>query len=375
MTPRVAIVLTLIAGLGCAPSPVPTAPPAAVELPEQTTPVVPTPPIAATTSDPLKTRIETAIDLARSRDLLTTNAFWTVFHGVLAFGPGLALRTPDAEEYVPALDYILSGRNDLGRIRGLGFIPTESGLDVQMGPTFIGQGHQDQFVAICAQWDLAPDQPVIVHGKAYTIMDFVREIQAHARLGQELSWSIIAISHYVGTDASWTNRAGEKLTFDDLVRSELDATIDKAACGGTHRLYGLTLALNEHRRRGGKMTPLWKEVDAKVREHIALARQYQGADGNFSTNYFRGPGTTADAKDRMNSSGHTLEWLSIALTDEQLQEPWMQDAAGAMALMFLEYQSQPMESGALYHALHGLTIYYDRVYGFERFKSAVPASK
>ena len=29
----------------------------------------------------------------------------------------------------------------------------------------------------------------------------------------------------------------------------------------------------------------------------------------------------------MNTTGHIFEWLALALSDEEIKKPWMQDAA------------------------------------------------
>jgi hypothetical protein len=319
--------------------------------------------------DSLKSRLELAIEHVRSRQLYTTNAFWTIFHGILGLGPGLAIVEPRSGTKVNALDYIFGGNFELGEIRGMRFIPTEAGLDVQTGPQFVGQGHQDQFIAEIAQWNTPIDKKVIVHGREYTLMDFVREIQAHVRTeGQELSWAIVAIGQYLGTDVVWKNRQGETVHYEDVVRFEKDASVTEAACGGTHRLFGLTWALHLHLRAGGELTGIWKEVSDHLDRHVALAKEYQNPDGSFSSNYFRGKGSTTDPKDRLGSSGHTLEWLAATLTDEQLREPWMRDGAHAVAMMILDIQSAEMESGALYHATHGLILYYARTFGWDKFR-------
>ena len=49
-----------------------------------------------------------------------------------------------------------------------------------------------------------------------------------AQLNQELSWAIVIIGEYLGTDIAWTNGFGEKLHFEDLVRYELDANVEGA---------------------------------------------------------------------------------------------------------------------------------------------------
>lgn len=316
-------------------------------------------PIAADPDD-LRSRIDRAVDNVRCRDLLATHGFWTVFHGVLGLGPDATLRDLWGRR-VRAIDYVFDG----GELRGLRFLPTRHGLDVQMGPTFVGQGHQDQFVAEMAQWGVPADRRVRVAGKEYRFLDFVRhsQMRASVRADQELSWAVVAVGQYLGTDAEWVNEAGERLRFEDLVRYELDAPVEAAACGGTHRLFGLSWAYQLHRGRGGWEAGAWAEVPAKVTKYRDLARQYQNPDGTFSTAYFHGWGDAADPQLRVSTTGHTLEWLALALADDELRRPWVRDAARALADLLIERRDEPVEAGPLYHAVHGLLIYRTRVYG------------
>jgi hypothetical protein len=304
-------------------------------------------------------RVEAAIRNVRERDLLTTNGFWTVFHGILGLGPATTLLNPETGQKINALDFIRNG----GEVRGLQFIPTKWGLDVKLGPQMVGQGHQDQFIAEMAQWGMPADRPFVVFGKDYTFMDFVRHAQMRARVteNQELSWAVIIVAQYLGTNAAWTNGYGEKLHLEDLVRYELDASVEEAACGGTHRLFGLSWAGHLHLREGGKAKGVWKEVADKAAKYRDLAKKYQNSDGTFSTNFFRGPGSAVDKQLRINTTGHTLEWLALALSDAELKEQWVEDAAGALSLIILDLQDQPIDGGSLYHAVHGLLIYYARV--------------
>lgn len=41
-------------------------------------------------------------------------------------------------------------------------------------------------------------------------------------------------------------------------------------------------------------------------------------------------------------------------------------------MIFMDIQDQPMEGGTLYHAVHGLIIYYARVYGVEKLGGHIP---
>jgi hypothetical protein len=325
-------------------------------------------------ANPLQARIESALQQVRDRDLHTTNSFWTIFHGILGVGPETAtLLDPLTNQRTNAIKYIRDG----GEIRGLEFIPTKDGLDVRTGPQFVGQGHQDQFVAEMAQWGMKANTPFLVHGKEYRFADFINHTRMRARVSQnqELSWAIIILGQYLGTDLHWTNGFGEELQFEDIVRYELDQPVDSAACGGTHRLFGLTWVYHLHLRRGGPKIGVWKDVAAKLADYEDRARRFRNADGSFSTRYLAGPDNTRDPQVRIGTTGHVLEWLSLALPDARLHEPWVQEAANALALMILDGQSTSIESGALYHAAHGLRLYHDRMFPLptsEKHESIVP---
>jgi hypothetical protein len=309
----------------------------------------------------LKERVDAALANVHQRDLRIDNSFWTVFHGLLGMGHEITLYDPLTQKRVNAIDYIAGG----GAIRGMEFIPTKDGLDVRTGPQFVGQGHQDQFIAEMGQWGMPADKTFLVYGKEYTFLDFARHTKMRARVtdNQELSWAICVIAQYFGTDISWTNAFGEELRFEDIVRYELDQPIDGAACGGTHRLFGLTWAYHLHLEKGGKTEGVWKDVADKLARYEKIAKETQNPDGSFSTKYLSGPGNARDNQLRIGTTGHVLEWLALALPNEELKAAWVQDAVSALSLMILENQSSAVESGALYHAAHGLHIYHDRVFG------------
>jgi hypothetical protein len=350
---------------GCAPvdepAPAPAAAPATLPAPALVTEVIGAPKEAAAPAG-LEGRVEAALRQVRARDLLVSNSFWTVFHGILGLGPDTAtLFDPQAGRRVNALEHIRLG----GAVRGLQFLPTPHGLDVRTGPQFVGQGHQDQFVAEMAQWGLPADTPFRVGGRDYTFEDFIRHTQLRASVtaGQELSWALVVIAQYRGTDFRWTNAAGEALRLEDLARYELDQPMDGAPCGGTHRLFGLTWAYHLHLRGGGKPDGVWKDVADRLDQYRQAARRFQNRDGSFSTRYLAGPGDARDPQLRVNTTGHVLEWLALVLPDDELRAAWVQDAVGALALLILDGEGAAIESGSLYHAAHGLHLYRLRAFG------------
>ena len=67
-----------------------------------------------------------------------------------------------------------------------------------------------------------------------------------------------------------------------------------------------------------------------------------------------------------------LEWLALYLPDKELREPWVEDAAAALARLILVSADNAIEGGALYHAAHGLHLYHDRVFGDPKAKRPYP---
>jgi hypothetical protein len=358
--------------VGCLPDSKPT-----TALPPKTTvgDVAPAneTPVSTTVADPLRQRIESAIHLVVHRDVLTTNSFWTIFHGILGVGPGLTLKDPETGKKYRALDYLLgeTGRN----VRGLMFEPTDVGLDVisvgknPFAKEHEGQGHQDQFLAEMIQWSVPPSQEIVLHGKKYTFRDLIAECKARVRLDadQELSWAIIVIGQDGGgVQARWKNRFGRPLHYEDVVKYELEADVLNAACGGTHRLFGLTWAHHLHRNHclatRTPPSPLWVRVEKHLDDYKNKSRQWQNPDGSFSVNHYRGPGFDRDLESRLSTSGHILEWLAQYVSDEEIASEWMKNGARAVAEIILETQNVPAASGSLYHAAHGLITYHRRLY-------------
>lgn len=313
----------------------------------------------------LNLRLKYAVENVHARDLPLTSGFWTVFHSILGMGPDTTLLDTKTGKKVNALDHVCSG----GHVRGLGFEPMSDGgvdvvLDVGGG---VGQGHQDQFIAEMAQWGMTLDHPILVKGRPRRFADFTHHSRMLASTTrtppQELSWAIIIAAQYYPHREPWTNNFGEKMTLDDMARYEVNQPIDAAACGGTHRLFGLTWAYHLHLQKGGKTEGVWKDVADRIDEFKERAKKYQNPDGSFSTAYLAKKENNPFPQARLGSSGHVLEWLALALSDEELGAEWVQRGAGAVAKMILDHADSPIDGGALYHAVHGLHIYRHRAFG------------
>ncbi len=118
-----------------------------------------------------------------------------------------------------------------------------------------------------------------------------------------------------------------------------------------------------HLNNRGAKTGVWKDVAAKIEQYKKRAREVQNADGSFSTDYFKSSANADDPQLRISTTGHIVEWLALALTDDELKAPWMQEAVSRLSRMILDMGNEPIDGGALYHAAHGLALYHMRVFG------------
>lgn len=362
------LVLTLVAtGTSCRPS---LAPPAGQSLPTETTDI---------DMDKLRDRIDAVLDYTLAQRKLDTknHAAWQILHGALAYQRVFPVEHEG--KFVSAVDHVLGGGKMEGWTMERGSPLPFAGENgekryglralLEQGSK-TGQGHNDQWLAILSQCDLPPETPILFEGHEYTMADFIGQVQLDLsrNFDHEYSWTLIALTAYLPTTASWVDSTGKTWSIPDLVQAEVDQGFGSGACGGTHRLIGLSMALNRHTAQGGEMTPQWVAADERIQEAITKAQQYQNPNGSLSSNYFLRPGNSPDLAEDIGTTGHTLEFLSLSLTEEQLRQPWVARAAQHMCKVFEQTEGAPLECGALYHAAHGLVLYRQRVFGPREYK-------
>ncbi len=311
----------------------------------------------------LKNNLDEVIEFTERRILDSEDhAAWQIMHGVLAYGQDL--RISDQGKIVQAVDWLLDG----GQMKGWNLVPGEKGLVaiLEVGSK-TGQGHADQWLAVLAQCHVPLDRKLVWDGNEYKFGDLVTQAQWDMYEGKEASWSLIGLGAYLPLDAEWESRDGH-WNFERMIGMEAAQDLNGSACGGSHRLIGMTMTLNRHLKKGGKLEGAWLEADKKIKYGIEMAQKHQQPDGSFSTNYFARPASSPDVALKINTSGHTFEFLSIAMTDEQLKQPWMVKACDQLCSLLTLTQDMTVECGALYHAVHGLQIYRLRRFGPTRYK-------
>ena len=236
-----------------------------------------------------------------------------------------------------------------------------SQLQTRQGPGV--QGHEGQFLAMLAQSKVMIDYPIRIDGRDFTVADLVKHEQVTCREKTELTFKLIGLSHYLDTDATWRNLQGQSWSLPKLIQEELAQPINGAACGGTHRLMGYSYAVKKRERTGGPMDGQWLRAMKYLESYHDYTFRLQNGDGSFSTNWFRGPGAMGTVERRIETTGHTLEWLVYSLSDEQLQDPRVVKGVDFLATLMWDHPDYDWKIGPRGHALHALAMYDERVFG------------
>jgi hypothetical protein len=319
---------------------------------------------ALPSDEQLRDRLDKALDFTYANRHLNTKdqAAWQIVHGALVFGRDFQIYHDG--NLVSALDYLLRG----GQLRGWTMRKGDHGVEALLEPgSKTGQGHPDQWLGYLSQSGLSPQEPIVVAGQTYKIQDLITQAQWDVYDGMEATWTLMAFSTYLPLDAEWTAKDGSQWNIQRIVGMEAGQDLGDSACGGTHRMYGLAVALNRYLANGGTLSEradgAWERAHKKIRDAISAARQFQQPDGSLSTMYFARPATSAEIDTRISTTGHGLEFLMVALDDQEIREPWVARAAVHLVGCFEKTEKFDLECGALYHAAHALELYRTRRFG------------
>jgi hypothetical protein len=286
---------------------------------------------------------------------------WSIMHGVLAYGQDSLVSSMGNS--ISAVDYLCA--NGIGHDRKLMTFDSK-GLAVSVGIGF--QGHEGQLLAILAQVKTPLDHTLQVQDQTLTMRELVEFEKLSCRPNTELTFKLIGLLNYLDSDEEWTDSSGGKWNLSRLIFEELKQPINGAACGGIHRLMGLSYAVETRKARNEPLDGQWKRAESFVQSYIEKVFRLQNSDGGFSTEFFEGKSNSQDRIRQIYSTGHALEWLAIALSDEQLERA----EVGRMIDFLvdqLEKDFRPQSElngndvGPKGHALRALRLYELRVFG------------
>jgi len=310
--------------------------------------------------DPIIPLVDRAIAVTRQRNLdFKVHTPWQILHGLLALRNDYTVK--NGSEFVNALDYI-STTAKFKNERWFERTTTGAKAHPYNGTPYDFEGHVNQTLSIMAMCDLPlTHEFTLSDGSKATMADMVRHAQWAVTTKEETTWTLWFLTHYVDQDAHWTNFEGEQWSMERLVKVQNSASTYNAPCGGCHSLFALAYARNAYMQKHGKLQGAWLEADQKLQQYIAAAQSMMNRDGSFATQYFKARGFSYDFNERIASSGHMIEWLMLALPRKRLDEAWLRLGVQTLANDLIRNASQPADCGPLYHSLHALILYKQRV--------------
>lgn len=309
--------------------------------------------------DALLKQVDEAIDV-NSRRYLVANSHspWQIFHGILALRQNFQVKLGDQK--VSAIDWIATSEPRFDNEPLI--VVSEHGANFHsFTRPYAFQGHPGQFLALLTPSNLPLDFKFKAAGKDVTIADMLRDTMMNVNSQEEVTWVLWSLNHYLKTDATWVNKHGQAWSIEQLVQVESQANVANAACGGNHGLFALARARDKYLKGGEPLRGAWLQADIKVKRYAEIARSLQNRDGSFSANSYNGPEFSNDINTRLNTTGHTLEFLAASLPDGRLREPWVQAAVQVLSRDLVQHKNMPVDCGPLYHSLNSLIIYRDRL--------------
>jgi hypothetical protein len=287
---------------------------------------------------------------------VATRSPWGSMHWMIAYGVDSQLIV--GPKRVNAVGYL----NYNGVCNGQRLFYTANGkLQAQVG---VGvQGHAGQYLAMLAQSRVKTDYPMLVDGQKFTVADLVEHEKLTCRTASELTFKLIALSHYLKSDEMWTASDGQQWDIPRLIKEELAQPINGAACGGAHRMTGFSYAVRKREQRGEPIDGQWLRAKKFVDDFHEYTFKLQNPDASFSTEWFVTRADYGDSGRRLQTTGHITEWLAFSLNKEQLVEPRMVRSVSYLTNLLLENRNEKWSIGPLGHGLHALAIYDERVFG------------
>ncbi|WP_436714830.1 hypothetical protein U8335_18430 [Roseiconus lacunae] len=285
---------------------------------------------------------------------------WGMMHQLIVFGTDTQIRVGNRQ--YSAIAWI-AGNNIC---RGQRLLTNDAdGIKAKNGVGL--QGHDSQFLAVLGMCNVPVEYPLYAGKMKYTVDALIKSEQRGCKEDNELTFTLMGLSHYLDTDSKWMSDDGTQWDFERLIAEELDQQIVGAACGGTHRLMGYAHALRKRRAEGKPIDGHWKRAEIYTQDFIDYAYSLQNRDGSMSTNWFEGRADNGDVDRKIQTTGHIVEWLLTVTPDEELQDRRLVAAVNYLLRAMSSDLDHDWSIGPKGHALRSLAMYHQRV-----FRSGTP---
>jgi glutathione S-transferase len=191
------------------------------------------------------------------------------------------------------------------------------------------EAHRDQILAGLAALGIPLSHPVILAGGDFTVGDLLNDSLAEFHLGQaELAWTADAYLHYLPPAKNWSNRFGERFSFDDLIIELLRRPVNGAPCFGMHLIGALTKAARIDSEVHALSPAIRSRLHDLLRRLAADCPREQQSDGSWAFDWYGDVipviprpfdhSTANIPRGRLLMTAHVVEWLQILPSELQV---------------------------------------------------------
>ncbi len=321
-------------------------------------------------------RVEGVVATARAIALTPENSAWVKFHALLLYehAPTALLQDAlalvgmgdDAYEYpaAPGFDDVAT---PFTLRRGKPF-PRQ-----KVQRPFLLEDHWDQYLHILSITGVSPSTQLHVGDENHSVADLIALSREEATVHRELPWTISAHAHYTGFTEHWQNKYGQMVNLFMLVERMLDDA-PNPTCFETHHLQTLARIREysdglSHAEHAQTLVGIQEEIDSA----IEIIRDSQMNNGALRPPAYddQASRTSAPTEYEIFITGHTFEFLSRALPDDMLTDPWILRSVGLLVQLLSRYpvgygedlvrEQDLWNFGCFCHAVSGLAHWRLRV--------------
>ncbi|MBI3462687.1 MAG: hypothetical protein HY000_06440 [Planctomycetes bacterium] len=203
---------------------------------------------------------------------------------------------------------------------------SSNGISVWTAVAKEAQTHKDEILEVFAEIGTALDHPVQLAGFQATLQAILDDSLARFQPEQiDVEFTAIAYARYLPPQREWTNRFGQRHSFDDLADVLASRTLGWTVCYGTHVPYALVTLLRVD-EQVPILSPLRRRLArqrlAEVSRLLVRTQYKNGAWGPDWWNDAPGPGGASEnpnpevsVSNFIRATGHHLEWIALAPKD------------------------------------------------------------
>lgn len=284
-------------------------------------------------NDPMSVRLDRVgrlLHAVRSFPLPEDCPNWVLIHTLLLFAPASSRTPAESAEFHRRVANLLRVADASGRHGCLSIYRGKPEIH-SLGRRFDRQHHPAQFLHYLAMSEVSLSTPLNVPGHQWTLADLYANSLRSFRANGDLSWVTSVICEYQPPGRPWIDTFGQSQQLGPFVRRLRGNP--EPYCDESHWIMAMARIRADRRwRNDPSMAGEWTPIESIVSMRIKQLRSQQRPDRTFPIqpeSLKSDPRLGLHEKDdeaAVHLMGHHLEWLTIALSSDELRDHWILSA-------------------------------------------------